>query len=142
MFYFGFEPLILFVLLAILCGIGCSGLLLLKKIEDHWVSLPDEEDGHNEPKTYHKDDDIKNIKTDAQSVSSDGSAATVSTTSSTMISEENDTHSVELEHQRNTKDVINMDEEKTKAGKLLSQTVLRSSASLQECLIEFISIYI
>ncbi len=111
MFYFGFQPLILFILLAILCALGCSGLLLLKKIEDHWVSLSDVEDGYNEQKAPQEDEDIKNVGADAQSVTSDESAATVSTASSSKTSDEN--NHVELEdeikHDEN-KDVINMDE--------------------------------
>lgn len=113
MFYFGFEPLILFILLAVLCAIGCSGLLLLKKIEDRWVSLSDVEDGLNEQKAPQEDEDLKNFSADAQSTTSDGSAATVSTASSAKTSEENGHVELEDEIKRDdTKDVINMDEKK------------------------------
>lgn len=114
MFYFGFQPLILFILLAVLCAIGCSGLLLIKKIEDHWVSLSDVEDGFNESKAPQEDETIKNVNADAQSVTSDGSAATVLTASSAKTSEEN--NHVELEEEiksEEPKDVIHMDEKKS-----------------------------
>src|SRR5690348_10772953 len=67
MFYFGFEPVILFIIFALTCAVGCSGLLFIKKVDDQQEPLPNTSDAESDLTKKEQEKGNANTTTDVKS---------------------------------------------------------------------------